>query len=314
MSPREKLLRIVEAEAHGPVPPAVAAAAEGVRRRYGRAAAAIVFYGSCRRGSDYRRGIVDFYVLVDRYRDAHGKWLPTALNALLPPNVYYVKVPFADHAVRVKCAVMSVCDFVRGASGFQPSVWARFAQPCTLAWVRDAEIRSMILTALAVAVETTIIRTAPLLEPEFTTRRLWTRAFAESYRCEWRAERPEQTEALYAAAEAYYERVTDAVVSTASLSVITGSGTAARFETRFSWVARMASKMGWMGRRLLGKTLAALRLAKAAFTFEGGVDYVLWKLERHSGVLVALTPWQRRHPLLAAPILMWRLYRRDILR
>ena len=43
------------------------------------------------------------------------------------------------------------------------------------------------------------------------------------------------------------------------------------------------------------------RLVKAAFTFDGGVDYVLWKVRRHSGVVVPGTDWQRRHTLLAAP-------------
>ena len=57
-----------------------------------------------------------------------------------------------------------------------------------------------------------------------------------------------------------------------------------------------------------------LRLAKASFTFEAGPDYVAWKIRRHTGVPVALTPWQRRHPLLAAPLLLWRLARRNAVR
>jgi hypothetical protein len=40
----------------------------------------------------------------------------------------------------------------------------------------------------------------------------------------------------------------------------------------------------WALRRACGKALNALRLAKAAFTFEGGADYLAWKIERHSGV------------------------------
>jgi hypothetical protein len=36
---------------------------------------------------------------------------------------------------------------------------------------------------------------------------------------------------------------------------------------------------------------------------------VLWKVKRHSGVVLPVTEWQRRHPLLAAPVLAWRLYR-----
>jgi hypothetical protein len=57
-----------------------------------------------------------------------------------------------------------------------------------------------------------------------------------------------------------------------------------------------------------------LRLLKAAFTFDGGADYVVWKIERHRGVRLQLSPWQRRFPLLAAPGIYWQLRRRGILR
>jgi len=48
---------------------------------------------------------------------------------------------------------------------------------------------------------------------------------------------------------------------------------------------------------------------KATFTFDGALDYVLWKVKRHSGVVLPVTDWQRRHPLLSAPVLAWKLYR-----
>ena len=52
-----------------------------------------------------------------------------------------------------------------------------------------------------------------------------------------------------------------------------------------------------------------LRLVKASFTFENGAAYLIWKIRRHSGVEIELTSWQRRHPVLASPVLAWRLYR-----
>ena len=48
--------------------------------------------------------------------------------------------------------------------------------------------------------------------------------------------------------------------------------------------------MAWRFRRLVGKVLSILRLAKGVFTFDGGVDYILWKIERHSGVKATATP------------------------
>ena len=79
-------------------------------------------------------------------------------------------------------------------------------------------------------------------------------------------------------------------------------------------ISRAAAMENWQGRRLLGKTLNYLRLIKAAFTFDGAVDYVMWKVRRHSGVIVPVSDWQRRHPVLAAPGLAWKLYRRGAFR
>ena len=54
----------------------------------------------------------------------------------------------------------------------------------------------------------------------------------------------------------------------------------------------------------------AYEYAHAAFTFSGGQSYLLWKIERHSGVRVEPLAWERRHPLLSAPFLAWRVYRK----
>jgi hypothetical protein len=35
----------------------------------------------------------------------------------------------------------------------------------------------------------------------------------------------------------------------------------------------------------------------------------MWKIKRHSGVSVDLTPWQRRHPILASGTQFWKIYR-----
>ena len=67
-------------------------------------------------------------------------------------------------------------------------------------------------------------------------------------------------------------------------------------------------------RRLQGKTLNALRLIKAAFTFKGGLDYAAWKIRRHSGVNVELTSADRARPLIAGTRLFLLALRRGGLR
>ena len=57
------------------------------------------------------------------------------------------------------------------------------------------------------------------------------------------------------------------------------------------------------------KTLALARLLKAFLTFEGALDYGAWKLERHSGERLTITPRLRRFPWLFVWPELWRLWR-----
>ena len=77
-----------------------------------------------------------------------------------------------------------------------------------------------------------------------------------------------------------------------------------------AWVAERKRLAGaWRRRRVLGRPLNVARLMKAAFTFEGAARYAAWKIERHTGVPVTVTPWRERHPILAAPGVLWRVAR-----
>jgi hypothetical protein len=55
--------------------------------------------------------------------------------------------------------------------------------------------------------------------------------------------------------------------------------------------------------------LNATRLVRAAGTFDGAARYAAWKVERHTGVAIEVTPWREKHPLLAAPGVLWRVWR-----
>ena len=60
----------------------------------------------------------------------------------------------------------------------------------------------------------------------------------------------------------------------------------------------------------LGKPLNLLRLAKATTTFDGAADYAAWKLHRHTGITLEVTPFRSRYPLLAAPGALFELWRK----
>ena len=59
------------------------------------------------------------------------------------------------------------------------------------------------------------------------------------------------------------------------------------------------ARRAWRARRPIAKALAIAGLLKSAFTFQGWLSYVVWKLERHSGEKIALSERQRRRPPLS---------------
>lgn len=72
---------------------------------------------------------------------------------------------------------------------------------------------------------------------------------------------------------------------------------------------RAAILRQWRTRERLGQPLNILRLAKATTTFEGAARYGAWKLHRHTGIELEVTPFRENHPLLAMPGAAWELWR-----
>ncbi len=307
----------IRAELGQPVSANVKAAAEDIRRRHGAALMACLFYGSCLRDGQDKGRVIDFYAVAQSYRRFHGSRLSAVLNTVLPPNVYYLETQAGGSVVRAKYAVVSWRHLMLGTTeaAFQSSLWGRLAQPCALVYARDQEVEEQVAAALARAAQTLAGQTLDLMPEEFTAEQLWTRAFRESYSTEMRSERSNRPRDLYQAYAERYDRITLGALCASGVQAVGGElPNLLRLRHRVRPGARRAAGLRWRMRRFAGKSLHVLRLVKAAYTFEGGLDYVLWKIENHSGVRTKPTQWQRRHPLIAAPALAWRLYRRGAFR
>jgi len=297
--PRAAIEGMVAEELAAAVPPPVEAVAAAARERHGPGILAVLFYGSCYRDGRDEGGLVDLYLLAESYRAVHRHPSARLANALLPPNVYYVDAPFEGRRVRAKYALVSLPQFLRltGERTFNPYFWARFAQPTGLVWVHDPDVRAQIRRALVQAIVTTYRAARPLVGDRPDPLAVWQRAFLESYRTELRVEKPERARQIVEHFRERYLRLSGILGRLPAVSV-----------------GPAACRRRWRLRRVQGKLLSVLRLLKAAFTFRGGAEYLAWKIERHSGVPLELTPWQKRHPILAAATLGWRLHRRRVIR
>lgn len=315
-----ELEALLDAELSAPVDAAVTRMVDAIRARH-RGVSAVLFYGSCLRHRTVS-GVLDFYVLVDGYRLSHGSWLEAALGWLLPPNVFYVEVDTEDGRLRAKYAIISARDFGRSARGqrLDCRIWSRFCQPTRLVWARDEAARTAVLRAVRGATLTAVDRMLNWLPGDgpiqsFEPGELWRTAFRETYRAELRGEKAETIDALYAAQSERFDRVTVAALRALEARGkirLVSSGTVLEVASDPGW--RRRARLAWRVRRPLTKARGVLGLIKTPVTFDGWVDYGVWKVERHSGVRIEISERQRRRPFLHAAPILWKLLRQRVLR
>ncbi|WP_030539639.1 hypothetical protein [Sphingobium sp. DC-2] len=292
----DQLLSLVTAELAAPADPRAVAMAGAIAARYPQAARAVLFYGSCLREKNLDGLMLDFYLIVSDYRAAYGKSWLAAANRMIPPNVF----PFEHDGLIAKYAVLSQADFARlnSPAADNVSVWARFAQPARLLWVRDDEARRSAIRAAASAAPTLLSLARPMTQAPDDVLALWETGFSLTYNAELRAERKGRSRSIVDADPERYRLFGQAALAQG----LPPSPSAAQAAKR------------WRRLQRRGKILSVVRLAKASFTYAGGIDYLAWKINRHAGTAIQIKPWQRRWPLLGALTLLPRLFRGGAIR
>ncbi|WP_285712298.1 hypothetical protein [Erythrobacter oryzae] len=275
-----------------PVQPAVAEFARALADASG--AVAVLFYGSnLRTGS--LEGVLDFYLL-----------LPGNEEAAIWPRVSYHERGADGMTLRAKVATMRLSTFARAASGelTDTTIWARFVQPSCLIWAADDAVRAEVIAAIASAA-TTAARLAAALGPASgTAEDYWRALFRATYSAEFRVEKSGRENDILSVNAEHFEGLLPLALEAAGIP----AGHEGTTLTPRLTPAERARILGWWKRRRrLGKPLNLLRLVKASTTFEGAARYAAWKIERHTGMPVKVTPFRERYPLLAAPQVLWDL-------
>lgn len=285
------------------VPPEVLSAARACAACLGDSVQGVIFYGSCLRTGKVDDQILDFYIIVDSYKAAYGKRFLRLLNALIPPNVFYLETVYDAKMLRSKFAVLSVRDLEKMVcdQAFISSVWARFSQPTACLLARDDATRYRLAKAMAAAATRMLSSVTNLCVIGASANELWATAFTQSYASELRSEKAGQAAELFMADKARYERITPLVMARLGLAM------AQPPMVQPPRGPRLWANVVWGLRKVLGKSLSLVRLIKASLTFDGGMDYLAWKISRHSGRAVHIAPWMRRLPIIGAPYLALRL-------
>lgn len=302
--PDAALVQFIRTEWDRSVPVEVEAAAREIAARYGDSSVGVLFYGSCLRTGEIEDKILDFYVIVDSYRSAYkGRGLAIA-NKILPPNVFYHEMDVNGMTVRSKYAVLSLEDltFRTSRACLNVSVWARFCQPCMLLLPKDDTAFASINEAIAAAVTTMLSNLREVRPQAVESRELWVEAFEATYAAELRSERGGKGLEIYLLDQDRYDRLTPIALN--AMGVSTEPEQLVHQPTR---VSTLKPRLHWMARRWNGKLVSFLRLVKATATFDGGIDYLAWKIRRHSGVEIEIKDWMRKWPVIAGVSLFWSL-------
>lgn len=259
-------------------------------------AVAVLFYGSnLRTGS--LEGVLDYYVL-----------LPGAQQEKIWPRVSYHEWDHRGITLRAKVATMALETFAAAARGEKrdTTIWARFVQPSALVWRRDDAAQAEVVEAIAAAAQTAA-RLAVALGPKSgRAEDYWRALFRATYAAEFRVEKAGREDSILSVNATHFDGLLPLALEAAGI----GFGRDGQMLTpRMDAGDRARILRWWTSRRRMGKPLNIMRLLKASTTFEGAGRYAAWKIERHTGVPVKLTPWRERHPVLAAPGVLWAVWR-----
>lgn len=284
----------IAAKSAAEVHPAITEFAARLARESG--ALAVLFYGSnLRTGS--LEGVLDYYVL-----------LPGAQQERIWPRVSYREWDKNGAMLRAKIATMALAQFAKAASGLlrDTTIWARFVQPSALVWARDDDARVQTLDALGAAAQTAARLAVALGPASGTADDYWRALFRATYKAEFRVEKAGREDSILSVNAAHFDGLLPLALEAQGIAFDEGGG---RLTPKLTDNARREILSWWSHRQRLGKPLNILRLLKASTTFDGAARYAAWKVERHTGVPIEVTPWREKHPVLAAPGVLFKVWR-----
>ncbi len=286
----DTLVSLIDHMLHAALPDEVNAICGEVMRQFPETESLLV-YGSILRGVPIHETLTDVYAVVSSRRGVSPSTAGRFFGNLLPPNVYFVQAAHQGRVLHCKCTVVTAeafSDFVSRDTR-SPYFWARFSQPCVLAYARDSLARIRAVELVSQAVRSAYAR-AKALAPQGDSLMQWKALYGETYRTEIRPESGNRAGEIVDRNRDYYLAATQAASGVVPV------------------------RMNWKLARFEGKILTVFRLCKAAFTFQGGADYAVWKIERHTGERIELKDWQRKHPIIAGVGLLPRLLRKKVIR
>ena len=280
---------------------------------FGRSTAAILHYGSRAHKSGSRPdSAYDFFVIVDDYETAFlsfaGKVHPRfsarsaiTLSRFLPPSVVAVThLPDAVERETAKCAVLTLRDLAIACSADSPDHFTkgRLFQQLQLAWFRDASSRTAVEEAIVAARLATFEWGAPYMPDAFDVEEYCRTLLATSYAGEIRPETQNRIDELLAAQRPAMLGMYGALLGDLREHGVLRWENDKYRQTRPPSPSEKARIDSYFRK---SKARATLRWIKLIWLYDDWLEYLRQKVGRRSGLVIDLTPQERRWPWL----LLW---------
>jgi hypothetical protein len=216
------------------------------------------------------------------------------LDRFLPPT----QVRLAGGSWLVKASVVSLTALCHATSARRGDQFlaGRMFQDVHVVWADNPAFAQTVGKAIESARRVTLDWVAPDLPERFDPSEYVRQLFRTSFRFEVRPENRGRADALYSAQATrlvpIFEGVLEAMASEGEITRHMGSGYSLGQPVSPARALRRRVFLEWSRAR------AVARWPKHAVTFDGWLDYIIKKAERHSGETIVLTPLERRFPFI----------------
>ena len=258
-----------------------------LKKKYSQNLMGILFYGSALRSNNDKNLILDFYVILEKLYPTIKSPIFRFFTYLLPPNVYFYEINFKGKKIRAKVAILTMSDFIQGTSinCFSPSIWARFSQQTRLTFYNCEKTKILITNALSEAVKTFLTNTIKTIHYKPNIDELWLKGLHLTYGSELRPENNLKIKEIIENDKERYIHIGNLALNELG-------------HIKINHLINKKENFKWLLRKYWTRLLNVLRLIKASFTFEGGIEYLTWKLKRHKGISIELSEKQKKYPII----------------
>jgi hypothetical protein len=290
--------------------PDLAAAVDRLVAAAGESLDGLVFFGSRRTGAARANvwSAYDLFVVVPRYRPFYeamhraglsgkGPRFMALISRWLPPTQYSLRLEGSP--VHFKTAVIRSDTFHRETSPRRRDHFCagRLFQPSRILYARDDATRTALVEDLVSAHAETWTWARPWLAPTFDADEYGRNALVVSMSWEVRPEPPGRAEALWTAQKAEQVPVFEALLrSLGERGEVVEAGDPGRWSLSHPVSRWERMKRSFYFRRSIVRSTT--RWLKHVLSFEGWLDYILRKAQRHGAGPVELSERERRWPLI----------------